>query len=331
MRKALFILEDIVREMVYPPPLIDAVGDMVDMYAPPQSPDVIEQNPDVLQDMEFLFSSWTCPTIDEKFLELAPNLKVVFYGAGSIKNVVTDAFWHRGVRITHAANANNVIVAQFTLGQIILSLKGVWSQVNQTRDARTFVQARGFGGLRESTVGIIGLGLIGRHVCELLKPFDVEILAYDPYVDEDVATALGVRLVDLGTIFADSHIVSLHAPWTPETEGMIRGEHFASMRPNATFINTARGALVREDEMIAVLRERDDLFALLDVTHPEPPVTDSPLYELPNIILTPHIAGAIEPNETRTMGELMVNELRHYLNNDKLQWEVTKDRLATMA
>lgn len=331
MPKGLFILDNSILQRVYPAPIYDEIHALIDIYAAPQSPDTIQQNPDVLQDMELLFSSWTCPRIDEEFLALAPNLKMVFYGAGSIKHIVTPAFWKRGIRITHAANANGIIVAQYTLGQIIMSLKGVWQYMQQTRTERAFNQHPGYAGLSGSKVGIIGLGMIGRHVCELLRPFDVDILAYDPYIDTHHGNIKGVQLVDLETLFKEAHVVSLHAPWTSETEGLIRASHFESMLPHATFINTARGAIVRETEMISVLRQRPDLFALLDVTHPEPPPTDSELYDLPNVILTPHIAGVIEQNETATMGKTMLQELRRYLSGEPLQWEVSRDQLRIMA
>lgn len=331
MHKALFILDDTIRERVYPEPVYELIGEWVDIYAPPQTPAGIRHAPELLHDMEILFSSWSCPALDADLLAHAPNLKMVFYGAGTIKRIVSDEFWERGIRITHAANANGVIVAQFTLGQIILSLKGMWPHAHNTKIERTFSQRRGYPGLGHTKVGLIGLGLIGRHVYELLKPFDVDILVYDPYMDVETAEQLGVCLVDLNTLFSQCHVVSLHAPWTPNTEGMISGSHFELMLPNATFINTARGALVREQEMIAVLQQRSDIYALLDVTYPEPPAADSPLFDLPNVILTPHIAGAIEKNETRTMGEAMSEELRRYLNNEPLKWEVTQEKLRTMA
>lgn len=331
MPKALFILDNTVYERIYPHPIYDEICSLVDVYAPPQHPNVVNQKPELLSEMELLFSSWTCPPIDEEFLALAPNLKMVFYGAGSIKHVVTKAFWERGIRITHAANANALIVAQFTLGQIIMSLKGVWKYMQQTRSDRTFNQTTGNAGLRKSKVGIIGLGLIGRHVCTLLQPFDVDILVYDPYIDQQNKHQLDIQIVDLETVFREAHVVSLHAPLTSETRGMINASHFELMLPNSTFINTARGAIVREDEMIAVLRERKDIFAILDVTHPEPPTSESEIYNLPNIILTPHIAGAIEKNETATMGDAMLQELRRYLKGEPLQWEINKEQLETMA
>ncbi len=195
MPKALFILDKTVHERVYPPAIYDDIRRLVDVYAPPQHPDVIQQKPELLQKMEVLFSSWTCPHIDAEFLALAPNLKIVFYGAGTIKHIVTSAFWERGIRITHAANANALIVAQFTLGQIIMSLKGVWRHMEQTRSERTFKQPIGYPGLSRSKVGLIGLGLIGRHVCKLLRPFDVDILVYDPYIDQRSMEGQNIQIV----------------------------------------------------------------------------------------------------------------------------------------
>ena len=111
---------------------------------------------------------------------------------------------------------------------------------------------------------------------------------------------------------------------------MITGEHLASMKANAAFINTARGAVVREDEMVEVLRQRPDLYAILDVTYPEPPEPGSPLYTLPNVVLTPHIAGSMD-NECRRMGRYAIEDCRRYLAGEPLQWQITREQAATLA
>ncbi len=329
--KALFILNHEIRARVYPPPIFDEIAALVDVYVPPQTPEMVREDPGILHDMELLFSSWTCPPIDAAFLAHAPNLKVVFYGAGSIKHLVSTPFWERGVRITHANKAMSITVAQYTVGQIILSLAGMWQHMQDAKRERAFTAKQHYPGLFRSTVGIIGLGLIARHMCELLKAFDVDVIAFDPYASAETAAALDVKLVDLETLFKTAHVVSLHAPWLPETEGMITGKHLASMQPYSTFINTARGALVNEADLIAVLRDRPDLFAVLDVTHPEPPPADSALYDLPNVILTPHIAGPLAQRDSERLGMMMVDELRAYLHDDTLHWEITAERLKTMA
>ncbi len=332
MHKGVFVLDEAIRAKVYPPHLYESFASLVDLYAPPQTPASVRANPAILRDTEFLFTSWSCPQLDIDFLQHAPKLKVVFYGAGTIKRVVTDAFWQRGLRITHAADANAISVAQWTVGQILLSLKGMWYYQRTVERTRSF---RGhqpvYPGLYRSTVGIIGLGLIGRHVCGLLRPFDPELIVCDPLASPVAAAASGARLVDIETLFAESQVVSLHAPWLPETEGMINRRLLELMPPYSTFINTARGALVREDDLIAVLRARTDLFALLDVTYPEPPAAESPLYDLPNVVLTPHRAGATGIYDTARLGMAMLEELRSYLETGALRWEVQRERLSIMA
>ena len=164
-----------------------------------------------------------------------------------------------------------------------------------------------------------------------LQPLGLRILAHDPYASADDARELGVELVGLEELFATCAVTSLHAPWLPETVGMIHRGLIERMPAHSTFINTARGALVKEDDLADALRGRPDIYALLDVTHPEPPAADSPLYDLPNVIITPHIAGPVGVNDTRRLGEMMLDELKSYLRTGELRYEVTRERLPTMA
>jgi phosphoglycerate dehydrogenase-like enzyme len=150
------------------------------------------------------------------------------------------------------------------------------------------------------------------------------VLVYDPFVTPREARELGVELTSLDDLFHRSDAVSLHTPWLPETEGMITGAHIASMKPGATFINTARGQVVREKEMILAISRRPDLQIVLDVAAEEPPDPESPLYTMPNVVLTPHIAGSAGA-ECRRLGQYMVEELRRYVRGEPLQWAVTRE------
>ena len=185
-------------------------------------------------------------------------------------------------------------------------------------------------GVYESTVGLVSLGQIGSRVARMLQQLDIDVLAYDPFCDADKAASLGVTLCDLPHLFAESDVVSLHIPWLKETEGMITRELMASMKPGATLINTARGKVLDEPGLIEVLEDRPDLFAVLDVTYPEPPKPDSPLYTLDNVMLSPHIAGSTG-KEVRRMGRYMIDEFDRYMNNEPLRYEVTPKVLETMA
>ena len=212
------------------------------------------------------------PLLDAAFLAALPGLEAVFYAAGSVRGLVSDAFWRRDLPLCSAWGANAVPVAEFTLAQVILCLKHTYQRSRATHAARQHVSAVVPPGNYGSRVGLIGLGMIGRAVAELLKVLKVEVWAYDPVADPAKAAALGVTLVELDALFRECDVVSLHAPALDSTRGMVTGEHFLSMKARASFINTARGSLVREPEMLAVLEARPDLFAVLDVTAPEPPV-----------------------------------------------------------
>ncbi len=274
---------------------------------------------------EVILASWGCPVMNAGFLDTAPRLRLVLYAAGSVRAFVTEALWERGIRVSSAAALNAAFVAEYTLAAILFSLKHGWRLVREPGGSRSQLPGA-FG----ATVGLVSLGAVGRLVRKMLRPHQLKVVAYDPFLTADEARRLGVRLVDLAELFRISDVVSVHTPLLPETRGMITGVLIESMRPGATLINTARGAIVREAEMVAVLERRPDLQAVLDVTDPEPPVPGSPLLRLPNVARTPHIAGAIGP-ERRRLGKGMVEELRRYVRGETLRWEVTREQVEHMA
>ncbi|NLG48565.1 MAG: hydroxyacid dehydrogenase [Chloroflexi bacterium] len=329
MLKGLFILAPQHVNTIYGEPEQRDIRRLVDIYAPPQTPESIQENPALLHDADVIFAGWGAPRLDAWFLEHAPNLKAFFYGSGSIRGIVTDEFWQRGILITSAYAANAVPVAEYCLSQILFSLKHGWRYVRAIERDHKYPPHWEVPGAYDRTVGLISLGMVGRRTAELLQPFDLHILSYSP-ISANGAEELGIELVSLEDVFRRSDVVSLHTAWLPETEGMITGAHFRMMKPGATFINSSRGAIVNEPEMIAVLQERPDLWAILDVTWPEPPEPDSPLYTLPNVVLTPHIAGSMS-EECRRMGRYMVQELERFLAGEPLRWGVTYEQFQSMA
>jgi phosphoglycerate dehydrogenase-like enzyme len=288
------------------------------------------EHPAILRETEVILSSWGMTMMDEAFLAAAPRLKAVFYAAGSVKGFVSDAFWARNILLSSAWGANAVPVCEFTLAAILFSLKHTFRLNRAYCGQAACSKDRAVPGAYGTKVGLVSLGMIGRLVRDRLRPFDVEVLAYDPFLKPGEAAQLGVKLVPLDVLFRECDVVSLHTPWLKETEGLITGALFASMKPGASFVNTARGAIVCESEMIEVLMQRPDLFAVLDVTYPEPPVADSPLYTMPNVFLTPHIAGSME-NECRRMGRYMIEELDLFLAGQSLKWQITKAKADLLA
>ena len=332
MVKGLYIMGREAFNRVYSPQIRADIEGLVTIDAPLVTQDEIKANMTLLNDVEVIFSGWGGPKLDQTFLDAAPHLKAFFYAAGSVKSIVTDEVWKRGITLSSAYAANAIPVAEYTLSQILFSLKNGWRYALDIKNNQKYVRkdSNAIPGVYERTVGIISLGMVGRRVCELLKPFDIKIIAYDPFVTKEEAEKLGVSLCSLEDIFREADVVSLHAPWLKETENLITGEHFKALKPSATFINTARGAIVNEAEMVTVLKERQDILAILDVTYPEPPKEGSLLFSLPNIILTPHIAGS-EGRECERLARYMVDELKRYLNGESLQWHITEKKFSILA
>ena len=330
MHNAIYILNTDAYNKIYGAPERADINELANIVAPQQTVETIAAHPELLADVDVIFSGWGMARLDEDFLAAAPNLKAVFYSAGSVRRFTTDAIWDRGVVICSAWAANAVPVSEYTLAQILFSLKHGWHHALTIRREQQWIKQVTVPGTYDSTVGIISLGMIGRLVAERLRPFDLEVIAYDPFVSDETAADLGVELCDLEDVFKRADVVSLHTPKLPETLGMITGAYLASLKEGATFINTARGAIVREIEMIEVLQDRSDLYAVLDVTDPEPPVESSPLYTLPNVILTPHIAGSMG-TECRRMARFMIDDYKRYLAGEPLLWQISREKAKTLA
>jgi phosphoglycerate dehydrogenase-like enzyme len=231
---------------------------------------------------------------------------------------MTPAVASRNITVTTAHTANSRPVAEYTLAMILLSLKHAFPLARRTRRERTYPDRNDVPGCYGSTVGLVSVGEIARILLELLRPFDLRVLAYDPFLTAADAQRLGVELTSLDDLFLRSDVVSLHTPLLSETVGLITGAHIASMKHGTTFINTARGPVVREDELLDVLARRPDLQAVLDVASVEPPAPDSLIYTLPNVLPTPHLAGSAGP-ECRRMGRCMVEELGRFVRGEPLQ------------
>jgi len=329
-KKGLYILAHACFDDIYGSAEQAAIASLIEIAAPPQTRTTVQADPELLRDVNFIFSGWGAPLMDRAFLDAAPSLEAVFYASGTVKGFVTDALWDRGVRLSGANSVFVIPVAEFTLSQILFSLKHGWHFALETKRQRTYAPHRPVPGAYGSTVGLVSLGAIARLVVELLRPYDLKIIAYDPFFPKAAAAQLGVELCSLEEVFAKSDVVSLHAPSLPETEKMIRAEHFAAMKTGASFINTARAAIIDEAGLVQVFQQRPDLFALLDVMSPEPPKPDHPFFDLPNVIITPHIAGCMSL-ECRRGGRFAGEELGRYLRGEPLLGEITRERLAFIA
>jgi phosphoglycerate dehydrogenase-like enzyme len=330
MMESLVIGDNTYIEKVYPPDTIEQIRRNSRLHEPFLDARKCVSNPDTLTDVEIIFGTWGMPILNREFLNLAPKLRAVFYAAGTVKTFVTDDTWKRGVTICSAWRANAMPVAEFTLGAILLSLKNVWAYQRNLRISRDWEEKIPTRGGYHGTIGLISLGAVGMRVAELLAGFEVDVIAYDPVVDRSRIKNKSVKLVGLEELFERSDVVSVHAPWLKETEGMVTGPLMRSMKPHSTLINTSRGAVLDEAALVEVMTERPDLTAFLDVTHFEPPNRNSPLFDLPNVLLTPHVSGSLG-GECQRMGKFMVGEYLRFLRKEPLEHQITPGMLYSMA
>lgn len=282
--------------------------------------------------VEYVFSTWGMPSLTGDQLQRHfPRLRAVFYGAGSVQAFARPLL-ERNVVLVSAWRANGVSVAEFTVAQIVLGAKGYFANVRGYSGSReSFGAAHRGRGLYGETIGILGAGVIGLQVIEMLRGYEVKIALWDPFIGAERAAELGVELVpNLEELFAKAYVVSNHVADKPETQGLIHGAHFEGMRAGATFINTGRGRTVVEPDLVKAFTARPDLAALLDVTYPEPAGEDSPLMNLPNVHISTHIAGTIN-DEVHRMADLCIAEFRRCVAGEPLQHQVTLPMLATMA
>ncbi|MGI5452404.1 hydroxyacid dehydrogenase [Streptomyces sp. CA-249302] len=262
-----------------------------------------------LAETEVLITGWGCPRIDEEVLAAAPRLRAVLHAAGSVRSLLAPAVWGRGLAVSNAVEANALPVAEYTLAAILLSGKEAFGLRERFRAEHAFPPPGDLArvGNLGRRIGVIGASRVGRRLLELLRPLDFTVTLHDPYVDVAEAASLGAALLPLDELMRTSDIVSLHAPDIPETYRMLDRRRLSLMPDGSVLVNTSRGALVDPDALTEELVS-GRISAVLDVTEPEPLPADSPLYRLPNVFLTPHIAGSLG-NELERLGRTVVDEL----------------------
>lgn len=316
------------RPRIFPPPLMNRLTELCDVDPAITVNDFgAEPGLSLLAETEILISGWGCPPIDATVLDRAPKLRAILHAAGSVKGHVAPQCWDRGIAVSSAAAANAIPTAEYALAAVLMAGKQNYWHRERYRRERVFEidQAINDVGNFGAKVGVVGASRVGRHLIELLRPFDLEVWLCDPYVGTAEATSLGVRLVDLDDMLSTCDVISLNAPETAETFQMINRERLALMRDGATLINTARGGLVDHAALLDELKS-GRLSAVLDVTDPEPLPPDSALYELPNVFLTPHLAGS-QGNEVQRLGQCVVDELERLTHGMDLQHQVPFDDL----
>jgi len=327
---ALFAMDPANLSGLFPQSLLDRTCQLVDV-----DPTLVVDDfdrPEVataLAKAEILITSWGCPPIDQRVLDAAPRLRAVLHAAGTVRELITQACWDRDLVVCNAVQANAIPVAEYTLAAILFAGKNAFALRDAFRDEQPDPHADSTIGNFRRRVGVIGASRVGRRLLELLRPLDFVVTLADPYVQPDEAAKFGATLLPLDDLLRESDIVTLHAPDLPQTHRMLDRRRLALIPDAATLINTSRGALIDPDALADELIS-GRLNAVLDVTEPEPLPPDSPLYRLPNVFLTPHIAGSLG-NELERLGAAVVDELDRLLAGLPLQYQVLHSDLNRLA
>lgn len=285
-----------------------------------------------IKGFDALITGWGSPVLTAKVFENADNLRIIVHSAGSIKFMLSNDVVQRFVVpkkicVCNAPTAIAYNVAETTLGLLIMMShrlieyvenireKALWRDPSIPREIKT---------VNGSTIGIVGASTVGKEVIRLLRPFDVRILVFDPYLPDSEAKKLRVKKTSLEDLFSQSDFVTIHAPLTDETFHIINEQLLKLLRDGAVLVNTSRGKVVDQE---ALLKEAETgrILVALDVTDPEPLPPESPFRGLRNVVITPHIAGMGEYG-IKKVGEVTLQALVDFFTGRKVENEVNLEK-----
>jgi D-3-phosphoglycerate dehydrogenase len=305
----------------------------------------------LVEDAEILIVGYE--GVPERTIEAAPNLRLIACTRGGPDaNVDIDAATERGIPVVYAPGRNAVSVADFTWGQILSAMRNIARAHHLLRTGRYTGTPRAdaaSGGRREDVtwgmgrespyvrlkgpelsgkvVGVIGMGAVGREVAKRASGFEVDLLGFDPYIDADAMAAYDAEKVDLDELLERSDVVTVHVPVTDGTRGLIGADEFEAMKESAYFVNNARGAIIDQDALVEQLRSGGLRGAALDVYDTEPIPEDHPLFDLDNVVTTPHLAGAAEEVIERH-SKMVVDDIEAYLDGREPTHVANEETLA---
>lgn len=286
--------------------------------------------------VEALIVCHGAPRITAEIMEASPELRFIgeLEGDRFARRIDVEAAWERGIRTVDTTNGSSYGVSEWALAMALIGLRNageLFRRIIVEKHEISFSEFgldRGFRGgeLSGKTVGLIGCGIIGRRLLELLEPFHTSTYVHDPYVPRELADVYDVTFTSLAQVMSRSDVVICLAPITPATRGMLGPEEFALMRDDSVFVNVSRGAIVQTDALMAELAT-GRIVACLDVFEPEPIPADSPIRDMPNVFLTPHIAGFNAAGGPRFF-RFMVDELERFFGGHETRYDLLPRTLA---
>ena len=310
---------------------------MLGTFSPPEpEPDADALLVDALEGANAIIVNQGSPLISGPMMDALPGLRFLgeLEGDRFPIRIDVEAAWERGIRTVDTTNGSSYGVSEWALAMTLIGLRNAGSLfrrmiIDKQEDFHSEYEGdTGFrlGELSGKRVGMIGCGIIGRRFLELLEPFDCEVLVHDPYVPRELADIYDVTFTSLDQVLSGSDVVVCLAPITPATRGMLGAREFGLMQDEAVFVNVSRGAIVQTDALIDKLNE-GNLIACLDVFDPEPVPADSPIRDMPNVFLTPHIAGVNSRGGHRFLS-LMVDELERFFAGHETRYDLLPRTIA---
>jgi phosphoglycerate dehydrogenase-like enzyme len=295
--------------------------------SPATDPGTVARLRHFVVELDVLVVSYGSPRVTDEVIACGPKLRMIgdTHGDRVASRVDVESARRRGIVVSDTTNASSYPVAEWALALVLIGLRNAGSHFRKLvagellwPDREVFRSDPGYlnGELQGKTVGLIGAGTAGRRLITLLQPFGVSLLVSDPGAATELGPVFDLELTSLSNVMALSDVVVSLVPLTSSTRGMIGAEQIQSLRPGAVFVNVSRGAVVDTDALISRLRQ-GDIIACLDVVEPEPLVVGSPLRSMPNVFLSPHIAGVTVQAEPRFF-ELMVDEVIRVLRGHRV-------------
>ncbi|MBQ9798078.1 MAG: hydroxyacid dehydrogenase [Clostridia bacterium] len=283
------------------------------------TPDEVRE---LLRDAQVVVTGWGTPKLTGELLADNDSLRLIVHTGGSVADLVDEGTYAKGIRVLCGNDMFAESVAEGTIGYMLSALRRIPDDVFTLRNGgwKNGVVTRGLLGKQ---IGILGVGAIARHLMRMLQPFHCSFLVWDANytVDPDYLASVNAKQVSLEEVLTSCNIISLHASLTPKSHGMIGRREFEMMQPGTVFINSARGAIIRQQEMAEVLRDRPELFAVLDVFEVEPLPTDDLLRTLDNVYLIPHRGGPTVDYREQ-IGAAVVEDIANWINGKELAHEI---------
>lgn len=312
--------------------LINSLGDII--WNETEKKLNIEDIKNKISDIDVYVTTWHCPKLDNEILKYAPNIKLLCHLCGTVVPMVSDEMWQKGIRVISGNDYFAESVAEGTIAYMLTSLRQIplhSSKLKNNHQWKNGVSADGINGLLGKTVGIVSYGTIAKHLVRMLQPFRVKLKVYDIVeIPKEDKEKYGLEQVSLEDVFSNSDIVTVHTPLNDNTYHLIDKKYLSLIKKGALFVNTSRGAVLNQADLTEELKT-GRFSAFLDVYEKEPPEENDPLFDIPNLIMMPHMGGPTPDLRKYIAHDLLIESKEFIDNGGELKHEISKEKAEQMS